>query len=107
MKSKKLSEKILRSIKSRGFKVIELDPVIETKYILQRSGENFKKFLFSFYDLNGKELCLRPDLTVSSVLRLFKIKQIEKKKFVIVVKHLEKPIKKKTASLKIKLDLKF
>ena len=69
MKSKKLSEKILRSIKSKGFNNIILDPVLETKYILQRSGENFKKFLFSFYDLNGKELCLRPDLTISSVIR--------------------------------------
>ena len=47
MKSKNLSEKILRSIKSRGFSNITLDPVLETKYILQRSGENFKKFLFS------------------------------------------------------------
>ena len=63
MKSKNLSEKILRLIKSKGFNNIELDPVIETKYILQRSGENFKRLLFSFYDLNGKELCLRPDLT--------------------------------------------
>ena len=75
MKSKNLSEKILRSIKSRDFKVIELDPVIETKYILQRSGENFKKFLFSFYDLNGKELCLRPDLTISSVIRFIQNKK--------------------------------
>ena len=49
MKSKKLSEKILRSIKSRGFNNISLDPVLETKHILQRSGENFKKFLFSFF----------------------------------------------------------
>ena len=80
MKSKKLSEKILRSIKSRGFKVIELDPVIETKHILQRSGENFKKFLFSFYDLNGKELCLRPDLTISSVLRFIQNKVNKKEK---------------------------
>ena len=69
MKSKKLSEKILRSIKSSGFNNISLDPVLETKYILQRSGENFKKLLFSFYDINGKELCLRPDLTISSVIR--------------------------------------
>ena len=69
MKSKNLSEKILRLIKSKGYKNIELEPVIETKYILKRSGENFKRLLFSFYDLNGKELCLRPDLTISSVLR--------------------------------------
>ena len=48
MKSKNLSEKILRSIKSKGFKVIELDPVIETKYILQRSGENLRNFYFHF-----------------------------------------------------------
>ena len=69
MKSKKLSKKILRSIKSKGFNNIILDPVLETKYILQRSGENFKKFLFSFYDLNGNELCLRPDLTIASCIR--------------------------------------
>ena len=43
MKSKKLSEKILRSIKSKGFSNIDLATVLETKYILQRSGENFKK----------------------------------------------------------------
>ena len=69
MKSKNLSEKILRLIKSKGFSNIELDPVLETKYILQRSGEKFKRLLFSFYDLDGKEWCLRPDLTISSVLR--------------------------------------
>ena len=48
MKSKNLSEKILRLIKSKGFNNIELDPVLETKYVLQRSGENFRKYLFSF-----------------------------------------------------------
>jgi len=69
MKSKKFSKKILKSIKSKGFNNIILDSVLETKYILRRSGENFKKLLFSFYDLNGKELCLRPDLTISSALR--------------------------------------
>ena len=78
MKSKNLFKKILRSIKSRGFSNIALDPVLETKYILQRSGENFKKFLFSFYDLNGKELCLRPDLTISSVLRFIQKKKNNK-----------------------------
>ena len=80
MKSKKLSEKILKIIKSKGFKSIELEPVLESKYILQRSGENFRKFMFSFYDLNGKELCLRPDLTISSVLRYVQNKFNKKKK---------------------------
>ena len=80
MKSKNLSEKILKIIKSKGFKSIELEPVLESKYILQRSGENFRKFMFSFYDLNGKELCLRPDLTISSVLRYVQNKFNKKKK---------------------------
>ena len=80
MKSKNLSEKILRLIKSKGYKNIELEPVIETKYILKRSGENFKRLLFSFYDLNGKELCLRPDLTISSVLRFLQSKSNKKQK---------------------------
>ena len=44
MKLKNLSEKILRSIKSKGFREITLDPVIESKYILQRSGKILKEF---------------------------------------------------------------
>ena len=69
MKSRNLSEKILMSIKSKGFKYIELPSVIEANHIVQRSGENFRKFMFSFSDINGKELCLRPDLTIASCLR--------------------------------------
>ena len=69
MKSKNLSEKILRSVKSKGFKYIELPSVVETNHIVQRSGENFRKFIFSFTDQNGNELCLRPDLTIVSCLR--------------------------------------
>ena len=69
MKLKNLSEKILRSVRSKGFKYIELDSVIEANHIVQRSGENFKKFIFSFIDHNGSELCLRPDLTIASCLR--------------------------------------
>jgi ATP phosphoribosyltransferase regulatory subunit len=69
MKSKNLSEKVLRSVRAKGFKYIELPSVIETNHIVQRSGENFRKFIFSFTDQNGKELCLRPDLTIVSCLR--------------------------------------
>ena len=69
MKSKNLSEKILRSVKSTGFKYIELPSVIETNHIVQRSGESFRKFIFSFIDQKGNELCLRPDLTIASCLR--------------------------------------
>ena len=69
MKSKNLSEKILRSVRSKGFKYIELESVVEANHIVQRSGENFRKFIFSFIDHNGNELCLRPDLTIASCLR--------------------------------------
>jgi len=69
MKSKNLSENILRSVKSKGFKYIDLPSVIEANHIVQRSGENFRKFIFSFVDQNGSELCLRPDLTIASCLR--------------------------------------
>ena len=69
MKSKNLSENILRSVKSKGFKHIDLPSVIEANHIVQRSGENFRKFIFSFIDQNGSELCLRPDLTIASCLR--------------------------------------
>jgi len=69
MKSKNLSEKILKSVKTKGFKYIELPSVIEANHIVQRSGENFRKFIFSFIDQNGIELCLRPDLTIVSCLR--------------------------------------
>ena len=69
MKSKNLSENILRLVKAKGFKFIELDTVIETNHIVERSGESFRRFIFSFNDQNGNELCLRPDLTIASCLR--------------------------------------
>ena len=100
MKSKKLSEKILRLIKSKGFNNIELDPVLETKYILQRSGENFKRLLFSFYDLNGKELCLRPDLTISSVLRYVQNKSNKKQKVYYSGEAFRKTYKKQDTIIK-------
>ena len=100
MKSKKLSEKILRSIKAKGFNNIILNPVLETKYILQRSGENFKKFLFSFYDLNGKELCLRPDLTISSVLRFIQNKRDSREKVFYSGEAFRKTYQKKDTIIK-------
>jgi ATP phosphoribosyltransferase regulatory subunit len=69
MKSKNLSEEILKSVRSKGFKYINLPSVLEAKHIVQRSGENFRKFIISFIDHNGNELCLRPDLTIVSCLR--------------------------------------
>ena len=80
MKSKKLSENILKAVKSRGFKYIELDAVIDADQIIQRSGENFRQYMFSFQDSSGNEMCLRPDLTIVSCLRYLKKKSKTKEK---------------------------
>ena len=79
MKSKKYN-KVFNILKRKYFRYIELDPVIESKFILQRSGENFKKYLFSFYNSDGQELSLRPDLTISSVIRYAQSKSNKKEK---------------------------
>ncbi len=74
MKSKKIFENILKAVKSRGYKYIELEAVIDANQIIQRSGENFRQYMFSFQDPNGNEMCLRPDLTIASCLRYLKNK---------------------------------
>ena len=80
MKSKKLSENILKLIKSEDFKYINLDTVIETKHIVERSGESFRRFIFSFNDQKGNEICLRPDLTIASCLKYLNEKNKTSKK---------------------------
>ncbi len=80
MKLKKLSENILKAVKSRGYKYIELDAVIDANQIIQRSGENFRQYMFSFQDPSGNEMCLRPDLTIVSCLRYLKNKSKSKEK---------------------------
>ena len=59
---------IIKTLKKKGFKKIELDPILGSKFILQRSGENFRKYLFSFYNSDAQELTLIPDLSISSIL---------------------------------------
>jgi len=72
MKSKKYSEALLNLFKKKGFKVKEFENVIESKIIIERSGEIFKKSLLSFEDDNGKNFSLRPDLTISACLDYIK-----------------------------------
>ena len=74
MKSKKLSEQIIKTFKSSGFALSEPDVLLDSEYIIQRSGENFKRSMFTFENEDGKIMCLRPDLTVASC-----IKYLEKK----------------------------
>ena len=107
MKSKNLSENILRSVKSKGFKYINLPSVIEANHIVQRSGENFRKFIFSFIDQNGSELCLRPDLTIASCLRYLEKNLKGKEKIFYSGQAYRKSQNKKDSIIRDKLDLRL
>ena len=74
MKSKKLSDQIIKTFKSNGFVLSEPDVLLDSEYIIQRSGENFRRSILTFENEEGKVMCLRPDLTVASC-----IKYLEKK----------------------------
>ena len=74
MKSKKLSDQIIKTFKSNGFVLSEPDVLLDSEYIIQRSGENFRSSMLTFENDDGKVMCLRPDLTVASC-----IKYLEKK----------------------------
>ena len=69
MKSKNYSKKISKFFKKRGFAFFEPDVLLDSNYIIQRSGENFKKLMLTFEDDSGKNMCLRPDLTVASCVK--------------------------------------
>ena len=68
MKSKKLSKKIIKIFKSSGFALSEPDVLLDSEYIIERSGEKFRSSMFTFESENGKTMCLRPDLTVASCI---------------------------------------
>jgi len=72
MKSKKYSENIIKVFKRDGFALSEPDVLLDSDYIIQRSGENFRKLMLTFEDDSGKSICLRPDLTVASCIKYLK-----------------------------------
>jgi len=72
MKSKKYSENIIKVFKKDGFILSEPDVLLDSNYIIQRSGENFRKLMLTFEDDTGKSMCLRPDLTVASCIKYLK-----------------------------------
>jgi ATP phosphoribosyltransferase regulatory subunit len=78
MKSKKLSEQIIKTFKSNGFVLSEPDVLLDSEYIIQRSGENFKRSMLTFENEYGKEMCLRPDLTVASCIKFLEKKSKSK-----------------------------
>ena len=78
MKSKKLSEVIIKTFKSNGFVLSEPDVLLDSDYIIERSGENFRSSMFSFKGEDGKNMCLRPDLTVASCISFLQKKSSSK-----------------------------
>ena len=78
MKSKTLSEAIIKTFKSNGFVLLEPDVLLDSDYIIERSGEKFKSSMLSFEQENGKIMCLRPDLTVASCISFLQKKTSSK-----------------------------
>ena len=78
MKSKKLSEQIIKTFKSNGFVLSEPDILLDSEYIIQRSGENFRRSMLTFENEDGKVMCLRPDLTVASCVKFLEKKSKSK-----------------------------
>ena len=72
MKSKNYSENIIKIFRKDGFILSEPDVLLDSDYIIQRSGENFRKLMLTFEDDSGKSMCLRPDLTVASCIKYLK-----------------------------------
>ena len=68
MKSKKLSELIVKTFKSNGFVLLEPDVLLDSNFIIERSGEKFRSSMLTFEREDGKIMCLRPDLTVASCI---------------------------------------
>ena len=78
MKSKKLSEVIIKTFKSNGFVLSEPDVLLNSDYIIERSGEKFGSSMLTFDREDGKTMCLRPDLTVASCISFLQKKTSSK-----------------------------
>ena len=78
MKSKKLSETIIKTFKKNGFVLSEPDVLLDSEYIIERSGEKFRSSILSFEREDGKSMCLRPDLTVASCISFLQKKTSSK-----------------------------
>ena len=53
MKSKKLSEQIIKTFKIKGFVLSEPDVLLDSEYIIERSGEKFRS---SSNNLNSQDI---------------------------------------------------
>tara|TARA_B100000123_G_scaffold97717_1_gene71327 strand:+ start:1340 stop:2377 length:1038 start_codon:yes stop_codon:yes gene_type:complete len=78
MKLKKSSETIIKIFKSNGFVLSEPDVLLDSEFIVERSGEKFRRSMLTFEREDGKIMCLRPDLTVASCIGFLKKKSSSK-----------------------------
>ncbi len=78
------SKQILSSFEKNNFNFTDLDLLIDTNLLTERSGEQFKKTTLTYKDLLGKEISLRPDLTVSTAIKYIQEKKIKKRNIVIL-----------------------
>ena len=78
MKLKKSSETIIKTFKSNGFVLSEPDVLLDSEYIIERSGEKFRNSILTFESVDGKTMCLRPDLTVASCINFLQKKTSSK-----------------------------
>lgn len=60
----KQAEAILGIFKSRGYLRVEPSVLQPAEIFLDRSGEEIRRRTFTLTDPSGRELCLRPDLTI-------------------------------------------
>ena len=78
------SKKILRSFEKNSFNFTDLDLLIDTNLLTERSGEQFKKSTLTYRDLLGKEISLRPDLTVSTALKYIQEKKNQRREVLLL-----------------------
>ncbi len=78
MKSKKLSEAIIKTFENNGFVLSEPDVLLDSDYIIERSGEKFRSSMLTFEREDGRMMCLRPDLTVASCISFLQKKSTSK-----------------------------
>ena len=78
MKLKKSSEVIIKTFKNNGFVLSEPDVLLDSEYIIERSGEKFRSSMLTFENEDGKTMCLRPDLTVASCIKFLQKKTSSK-----------------------------
>ena len=72
-----LSKKILSYFKKNKFNFTDLDLLIDTSLLTERSGEQFKKFTLTYKDLFGKEISLRPDRSVNKLVSIKRSKSVK------------------------------